>query len=184
MENWISLFRVGLILLFYAESVLTSFILGDNIPTSFNPMAEEEDIGDGVDLQLSGMGSCESPMASEEAAQTGESMGQLTSQSAALAPPHPAQLIAPEIIRPVVVHQTLLPGAPMPTAGSATREAKGSRRCALCVEAICGKRKECKGSGGKKWCICGHPPLTKSRASDRSERRTLQRESAAEARRG
>ncbi|KAJ7762431.1 hypothetical protein B0H14DRAFT_3165638 [Mycena olivaceomarginata] len=97
----------------------------DNIPTSFNPMAEEEDIGDGVDLQLSGMGSC-----------------------------------------------------------SATREAKGSRRCALCVEAICGKRKECKGSGGKKWCICGHPPLTKSRASDRSERRTLQRESAAEARRG
>ncbi|KAF8164220.1 hypothetical protein K438DRAFT_1775555 [Mycena galopus ATCC 62051] len=140
-------------------------------------MAEEGGIDDGVDLQLPGMGSDELSMPSEEvsAVQTEESTVPL--QHVPLQPP---QLTAPET-RPVV-QQALLPGASMPTPGPATQKAKAPRRFALCVEAICPKHHDCKGSGGKKWCMCGHPPLTRSRARDRREEHTLQRENATEAR--
>ncbi|KAF8146564.1 hypothetical protein K438DRAFT_1944507 [Mycena galopus ATCC 62051] len=159
-------------------SALSTFILGDNVPRrSFNLMAEEEDIDDGVDLQLPGMGSDELLMPSEEAnaVQTEESTVPLQH-----VPLQPAQLTAPET-QPVV-QQALLPGASMPTPGPATQKAKAPRCCALCVEAVCPKRHDCKGSGGKKWCMCGHPPLTRSRARDRREEHTLQRENATEAR--
>ncbi|KAJ6616188.1 hypothetical protein B0H10DRAFT_2435125 [Mycena sp. CBHHK59/15] len=153
---------------------------GDNVPTSFNPMAEEEDGEDVGDSQIPELESGESSMQSDEVNETAESMlpsVQFTPQPA----PQPAQLAAPQFIRPVVVQQTLLPGASTPTPGPATQKAKVTRRCALCVEAVCPKRHNCRGSGGKKWCICGHPPLKKNRAREREER-TLQRENAAQTR--